>query len=69
MVLLLITIVVVGLVMGLMAVGVIFSDRCLHGSCGGPTVLGPDGESIACSNCPNHLAEAGESDPVAGVGP
>lgn len=50
--LILLTIVVVGLVMLVMAVGAIFSNRCLRGSCGGPTVIGPDGESLTCSACP-----------------
>ena len=32
-----------GVIMLAMAVGVIFSDRPLRGSCGGPAVLDPDG--------------------------
>ncbi len=36
-----------------MAVGVIFGNRRLRGSCGGTPVLGPDGEPMTCSTCPN----------------
>lgn len=57
--LLLIVAVIMGAVMAIMAVGVIFGNRCLRGSCGGPDVLGPDGESLACATCP-HRSE-GES--------
>ena len=45
-----------------MAVGVLFSNRCLRGSCGGPDVVGPDGESLACANCP-HRADAKDPTP------
>jgi hypothetical protein len=44
----LLSIVVVAVVMIAMAVGTIFSNRCLRGSCGGPEVLGPSGESLSC---------------------
>lgn len=37
-----------------MAVGVIFKRPCLRGSCGGPEVMGRDGESISCAACPNR---------------
>ncbi len=37
-----------------MAVGVMFSGKCLRGSCGGPDVLGADGKSLACATCPNR---------------
>ena len=40
------------LIMTLMAVGVIFSDRCLRGSCGGREIIGPDGELLNCDTCP-----------------
>ncbi len=50
----LLTIAVFGMAMLAMAVGVIFSNRCLHGSCGGPEVKGPDGESLNCATCPNR---------------
>ena len=54
--LILLTIAGFALIMLAMAVGVIFSDRCLHGSCGGPDVKGPDGESLTCATCPNREA-------------
>jgi hypothetical protein len=50
--LILLTIVVFGLAMLGMAVGAMFSNRCLRGSCGGPEVLGPDGDPISCDTCP-----------------
>jgi len=50
--LIILTVVIVGLVMVAMAVGTIFSGRCLRGSCGGPEVLGPDGEPLSCDTCP-----------------
>ena len=37
-----------------MAVGVIFKRPCLRGSCGGPEVMGGDGEPISCAACPNR---------------
>lgn len=66
---LLITLAVFALAMLVMSVGVVFSGRCLRGSCGGPDVLGPDGEPLSCATCPHreeHLEEAsrrrGETD-------
>ena len=50
--LILLTVIVVALAMFALGVGAIFSNRCLRGSCGGPEVLGPDGESLTCDNCP-----------------
>lgn len=52
----------IGFIMLIMAVGVIFSGRCLRGSCGGPAVLDGSGEPITCATCPNRerlRAEAG----------
>ena len=60
--LILISAVVIGFAMIAMAVGVLFSNRCLRGSCGGPDVVGPDGESLACANCP-HRADAKDPTP------
>ena len=37
-----------------MAIGVIFKRPCLRGSCGGPEVMGGDGEPISCAACPNR---------------
>ena len=44
------------LIMAIMAVGVVFSGRCLRGSCGGPDAVGPDGEPLNCAACPNRKA-------------
>ncbi|MEM7050552.1 MAG: Na(+)-translocating NADH-quinone reductase subunit E [Acidobacteriota bacterium] len=49
---LLLTLVVFGLAMLVMAVGAIFQGRCLRGSCGGPEVLTGDGVPISCETCP-----------------
>ena len=48
----LLTVVVMAIAMVGMAVGVLFSNKCLRGSCGGPEVIGPDGESRSCDTCP-----------------
>lgn len=52
MAVILLSIVGVALAMLLMAVGAIFSNRCLRGSCGGGKVLGLEGESLTCEACP-----------------
>lgn len=52
--LVLIVAVIMGGVMTIMAVGLIFGGRCLRGSCGGPDVIGPDGESLSCATCPHR---------------
>ena len=51
---LLFTTAIFALAMLVMAVGVIFRRPCLRGSCGGPEVLGPDGEPLTCATCPNR---------------
>jgi len=51
---LLLTLGIIAGCMAIMAVGVIFSNRCLRGSCGGPAAEGPDGEPLWCDNCPNR---------------
>ena len=52
-----------------MAIGVIFNNRPLRGSCGGVAAIGPDGEPLTCSGCncklPEEAAEAAESRPAA----
>lgn len=45
-----------------MAVGVIFNRPCLRGSCGGPEVMGGDGEPISCAACPNRRLSTGTQD-------
>jgi hypothetical protein len=58
LILVLITIVGFGLVVLAMSVGVLLSGKCLRGSCGGPELFGPDGQSLACATCPHRqLAE------------
>ena len=37
-----------------MVIGVIFKRPCLRGSCGGPEVMGGDGDTISCAACPNR---------------
>lgn len=48
---------IMGGVMAIMAVGVLFGNRCLRGSCGGPDVVGPDGEALSCATCPHRKAD------------
>ena len=49
------------IVMAIMAVGVILDGRCLRGSCGGPDVTSPDGDSLACATCPRRKTEPSAS--------
>lgn len=61
MALILLTIAAIAAIVLAMSVGVIFSGKCLRGSCGGPEILGPDGRSLACATCPHRkLAERAE---------
>ena len=57
MAILLLSITVIAVSVTLMAVGVLWSGRCLRGSCGGPDVIGPDGKPLSCSNCPLRRAQ------------
>lgn len=54
MLLALLSVAFIGIVMTAMAVGVLLNNRCLRGSCGGPEVLGPDGEPLTCAHCPRR---------------
>ena len=65
MVTLFLTLAIFAFAMLIMAVGVIMRRPCLRGSCGGPDVLGPDGESLTCATCPITVRRAMEG--VAGV--
>lgn len=56
--LILITVGAMAVIMLAMSVGVLLSGRCLRGSCGGPEVTGPDGESLLCATCPNRARES-----------
>lgn len=38
----------------LAGIGVIFKGKAIRGSCGNITVIGPDGEPLTCSTCPNR---------------
>ena len=60
----LLSICIIGLVMLAMAVGTMFSNRCLRGSCGGPDVLGPDGAALSCGSCPRRQVPQVVSGPV-----
>ncbi len=60
MTLLLLTLAAFAVAMLIMAVGVIMSRPCLRGSCGGPEVLSPDGESLTCATCPNRKKRGGQ---------
>ncbi len=46
------TIAVFAFVVLIMSIGVIFSGRCIRGSCGGKEIIGPDGELLNCDACP-----------------
>lgn len=54
-----ITIVAFLLIAAAMAVGVIFQNKSLRGSCGGSEVLDCDGESLSCGACPNSKKNGG----------
>lgn len=56
------TIAFFGIAMTGMAVGVLFSDRRLKGSCGGVQHEGPHGESLSCGGCAKAEAELCPSD-------
>ena len=45
---------IIAIAMAIMAVGVIFKNRCLRGSCGGAEVFDADGEPLSCSACPKR---------------
>ena len=51
-----------GACFGAMALGVIVSNRALRGSCGGPTVLDPEGDPLSCGACPKQESEVCPSD-------
>ena len=54
----LIVLVMFGAAIAAMAIGQSLSGRCMRGSCGGPGVVGPDGESLSCRDCPNRKPTA-----------
>ncbi|MBI4557642.1 MAG: (Na+)-NQR maturation NqrM [Candidatus Hydrogenedentes bacterium] len=62
-----ITLIVFGIAMLIMAIGVMFSRRCLHGSCGGEGVIGPDGELVTCPDCPRRKEKAAQAEKARGM--
>ena len=63
MLLIVVTIVIIAILMAGMSIGYILQGRCLRGSCGGPDVIGPDGESLSCATCPlKKLREKAEEE-------
>jgi hypothetical protein len=54
------TVVLISATVIAMAIGVIARRPCLRGSCGGPAVIGPDGQKISCNDCPNRQQHAHE---------
>jgi len=54
MTIILLSILIFGLAMLIMAVGIIFKRPCLRGSCGGPEMFAPNGDSLSCATCPNR---------------
>ena len=62
---LLLTVVVIGVVMLLMAVGVLFGHGCLTGSCGGLELLGSQTRSLRCSWCPYRSSDGTPGDQAA----
>ncbi len=61
----LVTLVVVGVVMLLMAVGLFFKRPCLRGSCGGPDLFDSKGDSLTCAACPRRRSLHSEEEPSA----
>lgn len=54
----LVAFVVFGIVMAGMAIGVIFSNRCLRGTCGGVGVTDAEGNELLCDTCPKRKQQA-----------
>ncbi len=54
----LLALVLIGAAVAAMAIGVMFKRPCLRGSCGGPAIVGPDGEKLSCADCPNRHKKA-----------
>lgn len=47
-----VTLTAFGVIALIMSVGVMFSGRCIRGSCGGEEIIGPNGELLNCDTCP-----------------
>jgi uncharacterized protein len=52
MMLVLLTLVFFGVIVLAMSVGVIFTGRCIRGSCGGQAIYDAQGEMLNCDSCP-----------------
>ena len=52
----LLTVVAIGAIMLVMAVGLFFRYPCLRGSCGGEELLDAQGQSLRCAACPKRRA-------------
>lgn len=50
----LLTLAGIGLLMLIMAVGVMFKRKPLRGSCGGAEIWDCDGDDLTCGACPNR---------------
>ncbi len=59
----LLTLLAFGVVMTAMAIGVMFTGRCLRGTCGGEAIAGPDGELLNCDHCPVHKDQEAQTSP------
>lgn len=60
MTLILLAVAVIAVAMAAMAVGVIFGNRCLRGSCGGAEIFDAAGDPVGCEACPKRKAREGE---------
>lgn len=58
----LVAVVLFALCFAAMSIGVIVSDLQLRGSCGGDSVVGPDGAPMSCGSCPKKEVEICPSD-------
>lgn len=51
-----------GIAMAGMGIGVMFSNRSLRGSCGGPEIVTANGEALSCGACPRNESDVCPSD-------
>jgi hypothetical protein len=62
--LILLTVAFIAIIMLAMSVGILTSNRCLRGSCGGPEVLDADGTPLTCDTCPLRRQPGGPDAPT-----
>ena len=60
---LVLTVAAIAVSMLAMAIGVVLKRPCLRGSCGGPEVLDPEGDSLSCEACPRTPRECEKAEP------